>query len=417
MRTRERRAVRCVYCQSLNTVKNGSRTITAMGFGRGTTARVGRFRCLACGGYFSLRREKGQRYTVGFKLELARMHVEERMSYRVMAKRIDERFGQRMHPRVLCDMVNEVAAHAKGSLAMWQEFRPQWSGYLLLDDKYVSIRGTKVLSLVAADKTGDALHSELLERSEQGEFTNFVRFIVERLEYPLKALTTDFDERFGRALEALNLGAILHQRCIWHGLQMVQRLMNHVPLRQRYGQLKLRLKHEQEHLEGRKRYPDTSELERIAAEFAVVEHQYLRQCELLKALKDILYQPKPALSREMFAAFRRIYRRQYPRVVAWLEANLERMLVYQLDTNIPVTSNIAENLNKQMERRFKTIEAFQGLDTAWNYQTLIRNYLRFKPYTDCRDDRRIYNGKSPLEVCGVVLESRDWVKLGTSWSL
>ena len=352
---------------------------------------------------------------MGFKLELARMHVEERMSYRVMAKRIDERFGKRIHPRVLCDMVNDVAAHAKGSLAMWQEFHPQWSGYLLVDDKYVSMRGTRLMSLVAADSTGDALHSEMLARPEQGEFTNFVRFIVERLEYPLKALTTDFDERFGRALEALNLGAILHQRCIWHGLQTVQRLLNHMVLRQRYGQLRVRLAREQQRMEDRKPYPDRSELERLAAELAALEREYHRQCDLLENLREILYEPQPSVSREMFAAFRRSYRQNYPHVVAWLDEHLELMLVHQLDPNIPMTSNIAENLNKQMERRFKTIEAFQSLDTAWNYQNLIRNYLRFKPYTDCRGDRKIYNGKSPLEVCGVVLEHRDWVRQATFW--
>jgi len=415
MRPKHRRAVRCIYCGSLKTVKNGCRMITAMGFGRGTAAKVSRYRCEVCGRYFSLRREKGQRYTVGFKLELARMHVEERMSYRVMAKRIDERFGKRVSPYALCEMVNEVAAHAKGSLAMWREFRPQWSGYLLVDDKYVSMRRTKLMSLVAADSTGDALHSEMLAHPEQEAFTDFIRFIVERLEYPLKALTTDFDGRFGGALEALNLGHILHQRCIWHGLQAVQRLLNHVVLRQRYGQLKLRLAREQDHLEQGKPYLDRTDVERLAAELAVLEREYRRQCALLENLRELLYEPTPRVSREMFAAFRRRYRPTYPRVVAWLDVHLELMLVHQLDAHIPVTSNIAENLNKQMERRFKTIEAFQSLDTAWNYQNLIRNYLRFKPYTDCRGDRKIYNGKSPLEVCGVVLKHRDWVRLGTSW--
>lgn len=415
MRTRERRSVRCNHCGSLNTVKNGSRTITVMGFGRGTTARVSRFRCLTCGSYFSVRREKGQRYTVGFKLELARMHVEERLSYRVMAKRLDERFGKRVSPHALCEMVNEVAAHAKGSLAMQREFRPQWSGYLLLDDKNVSIRGTMVMSLVAVDKTGDALHSELLECAEQGRFTDFVRFIVERLEYPLKGTTTDFDDRFARALKALDLGHILHQRCIWHGLQLVQRLMKHDVLRKRYRTLKFRLARAQERLEDSERCPDTSEVDRIVAELAAVEQVYLQQCAVLKQLRDILYESDPVASRGMFAAFRRRYWRPYPQVVAWLEMNLESMLVHQLDANIPMTNNIAENLNKQLERRFKTIEAFQSLDTAWNYQTLIRNYLRFKPYTDCRGERRIYNGMAPLEVCGVLLEHRDWVRLGTFW--
>jgi len=333
----------------------------------------------------------------------------------VMAKRIDERFGKRVSPHALCDMVNEVAAHAKGSLAMQREFRPQWSGYLLLDDKNVSIRGKRVMSLVAVDKTGDALHSEMLEHPEQGGFTDFVRFVVERLEYPLKGTTTDFDERFARALKALNLGHILHQRCIWHGLQIVQQLMKHEVLRRRYHVLKSRLARAQENQEDPKRYPDTRELDQIAAELAAVEQVYLLQCELLEHLRDILYEPDPAASQEMFVAFRRRYWRPYPRVVAWLEVNLELMLVHQLDANIPTTNNIAENLNKQMERRFKLIEAFQSLDTAWNYQTLIRNYLRFKPYTDCRGERRIYNGMSPLEVCGVVLEHRDWVKLATFW--
>lgn len=415
MRPKTRRAMRCVYCESLKTVKNGSRVVTVMSFGRRTNQRVNRYRCEECGRYFSLRREKGQRYSVGFKLELARMHVEERMSYRVMAKRIGERFGKKVSPRVLCSMVNEVAAHAKGSLAMREEYHPQWSGYLLVDDKYLSMRGRKLMSLMAADSLGDPLHSEILAAPEQGEITDFFRFIVERLEYPLLGLTTDFDGRFCNALEGLNLGHILHQRCIWHGMQTVRRLMNHLVLRQKYWQLKMRLEREQRRAEDRDVYADRTLLERLTAEFAALEPEYLRQCDLLETLEEILYAPDPQESRERFVAFRRSYQRSYPYVIAWLLENVELMLVHQLDVKIPKTNNIAENLNKQLERRFKTIEAFQSVDTAWNYQNLIRNYLRFKPYTDCRGQRKIYNGKSPLEVCGVVLEHHDWIRMATSW--
>jgi transposase-like protein len=106
----------------------------------------------------------------------------------------------------------------------------------------------------------------------------------------------------------------------------------------------------------------------------------------------------------------------YPRVVRWLDNHLDQMLVHQHHRRIPKTNNIAENLNKQLQRRFKTIEAFQSRETAWNYQNLIRNYLRFKPYTDYRGERRCHNGMSPLEVCGVTLPHRDWVKLATSWN-
>jgi len=416
MRPKTRRAMRCVYCESLKTVKNGGRVITVMSFGRRTTHRVFRYRCEECGRYFSLRREKGQRYSVGFKLELARMHVEERMSYRVMAKRIGERFGKQVSPRVLCGMVNEVAAHAKGSLAMREEYHPQWSGYLLVDDKYLSVRGRRLMSLIAADSLGDPLHSEILAAPEQGQIDDFFRFIIDRLEYPLLGLTSDFDVRFGNALEALKIGHILHQRCIWHGMQTVRRLLNHLVLRQKYWQLKMRLEREQRNVQDRDPYADRTVLERLTAEFAALEPEYLRQCELLAVLNDVLYDPDPRVSRERFASFSRTYHRRYPQVVEWLVGNIELMLVYQLDVRIPKTNNIAENLNKQMERRFKTIEAFQSDETAWNYQNLIRNYLRFKPYTDCRGDRKIYNGKSPLEVCGVVLEHHDWIKLATSWT-
>lgn len=412
----KRRVRRCIYCESPRTVKNGCRVITVMSFGRRTKHRISRYRCEECGRYFSLRRDRGQRYSLGFKLEMARMHVEERMSYRVMAKRIEEKFGKHVSPRVLCDMVNEVAAHAKGSLAMREEYHPQWSGYLLVDDKYVMMRGRKLLSLIAADALGDPLHSEILDAPEQGHINDFFRFILERLEYPLLALTSDFDVRFRQALEALKIGHILHQRCIWHGMQMVRRLLNHMVLRQKYWQLKTRLDRELQRAEDRDMYADRTVLERLMVEVAALEPEYLRQCALLESLEEILYESDPRNSRERFAGFSKSYRRIYPNVIEWLGENIELMLVYQLDVRIPKTNNIAENLNKQLERRFKTIEAFQSVETAWNYQNLIRNYLRFKPYTDCRGERKVFNGKSPLEVCGVVLEHHDWVKMATSWS-
>ena len=62
-------------------------------------------------------------------------------------------------------------------------------------------------------------------------------------------------------------------------------------------------------------------------------------------------------------------------------------------------------------RRLKTIEAFQSIETAFNYLNLVRNYLRFKPYTDCRGKRRIRSRKSPMKLCQVGLSTKDWLKL------
>lgn len=88
---------------------------------------------------------------------------------------------------------------------------------------------------------------------------------------------------------------------------------------------------------------------------------------------------------------------------------------------IEKTNIMAESFNKQLQRRFKTIEAFQTFpqdpsdNTAFNYLNLIRCYLRFKPYTDCRGDRKHRNGKSPLQLCGVKLANKDWLKNSVNW--
>lgn len=344
------------------------------------------------------------------------MHVEERMSYRVMAKRLEERFGKRLSPRILCAMVNEVAAHVKGSIALSREYQPHWQGYLLVDDKFVPVRGRMLMSLVAADLSGDGVHSEILDAPTQTEFTNFLRFIVERLEYPLLGVVSDYDIRIHGALEALDLGHIPHQRCLWHGLEIVKQLMDHQAVVRRYREVKARLERRTLEAEDRKPHWDRRPLESLARELRLLEREYQRQDQFLEAVRKILYAEDPRWSREHFGGLSRSYRRVYPRVVRWLDNHLDQMLVHQHHRRIPKTNNIAENLNKQLQRRFKTIEAFQSRETAWNYQNLIRNYLRFKPYTDCRGERRCYNGMSPLEVCGVALPHRDWVKLATSWN-
>jgi hypothetical protein len=45
----------------------------------------------------------------------------------------------------------------------------------------------------------------------------------------------------------------------------------------------------------------------------------------------------------------------------------------------------AENLNRQIERRLKTIESFKYFKTAYIYLIMFSNYLRFKPYTDAKE--------------------------------
>ena len=227
------------------------------------------------------------------------MHIEERMSYRVISKSVKERWGYRVSPKSLCSMVNAVAGLSKSSVEIQQEYRPCWSGYLTVDDKWISVKGTRHLSLVAVDNSGDPLHSELHTESDQGVYDGFFLYLRDRLGYRLRALTTDFDPRLAKAARRVFGADITHQKCLWHATEIVKALI------------------------------------------------------------------------------------EYPQA--------------------------------QLERRLKTIEAFQSIKTAFQYQNLYRNYLHLKPYTDCRGERRVCNGLSPLQVCKAVLPSSDWLKLAVRY--
>jgi hypothetical protein len=83
---------------------------------------------------------------------------------------------------------------------------------------------------------------------------------------------------------------------------------------------------------------------------------------------------------------------------------------YHQVNGLPRTNNFAESVNKQLERKFKTMESFQRKETAAWYINLLVSYLRQKSYTDCRGSRRHLNGKSRLEAAGIKLGSKDWLK-------
>jgi hypothetical protein len=58
---------------------------------------------------------------MAFKLDVARSHVEQRESYRVIAKRIREESGRSISPTTLNHMVAEVAGGSKSVLEMSSE--------------------------------------------------------------------------------------------------------------------------------------------------------------------------------------------------------------------------------------------------------------------------------------------------------
>lgn len=398
MQPRKNRRMRCPNCKSLQTKRNGKRKITSVSFNRRTKREVQRYKCKSCKRTFSNRLDKRKRYTTFFKKEILRMHVEERMSYRVISKRLKEKLGIKVLAGRACCMANEIASTVKSSKQIKEEFNPHWSGYLVIDDKYINVKGKKQVSLIAVDSTGDPVHEELLPYQEQTNYDDFIRFIKIHLEYPFKAVTTDLDIMLEKSIKMVLGRDIPHQKCLRHAMENIKKIIDYPNKKRQYENLR-----EQIHNNRQLNEDEISLFNRLENELSDLE-------ELLFGVTNILHGSDRNKSTEAHKSLKFRFGNIYPRVFNMIEYHWEGLLAHQKDNLIPKTNNIAENRNRQIKRRLKTIEAFQSETYAFNYLILICNYLRFKPYTDCRNKRKHCNGKSPLELCGVVLKEKDWLK-------
>jgi transposase-like protein len=377
--------MRCPHCGSLQTVKNGVRPLIDNSLERKSKKNVQRYKCKTCSKRFVKKKNK-ERYTMKLKIELARMHVEERMSYRVMRKRIKEQYFIRISKNTICRMVNQIAKMSKGDIKIREEYRPNWEGYLTVDDKYFSVGGKKKLILTATDSSGDFIHTEIFKEVEQQGIDEFMRFIKERLRYPIKGVTTDLDEMLEKSIEKVFGKEVPHQQCLKHALDIVDRIIE--------------LKQKRRAYENALKNKTTDCLEK--------KDKYVEAEKIMGLSRRMFYSSDKKQSMKIFDELK-IYKAKYPKLIAFFYRSLEKLFTHHKHPLIKKTNNIAENINRQLMRRFKTIESFQKLIYAENYLNLYKNYLRFKPYTDCRGSHKYKNGKSPLEVCGVVLKNKDWL--------
>lgn len=381
------RRVRCPKCKSLQTVKNGNRRLLDYSLERKSSKTIQRYKCKACKKSFTTRNKARQRYSKEFKLEITRMHVEERMSYRVISKRMKEKYSIKISKNTICQMVNQIAQYSKGDIKIKQEYNPNWQGYLAVDDKYFSVCGEKKLILTATDSSGDLIHLEIFNQVEQHRVDQFFDFIDKHLKYPVRAITTDLDEMLEKSISKQYGNKVLHQKCLKHAMDAIDRI---IQLKQKRKKLQMTsVNDKEEYLKNLDEYQEAQKIYDLCKKAL-----YGRQKEVSINLLNQLFN----------------YKEKYPALSKFFNRHLDKLLAHQKDQKIKKTNNIAENINRRLMIRLKTIESFKNFYSAENYLNLYKNYLRFKPYTDCKGKNKIKNGKSPLEVCGVVLKSNDWLK-------
>lgn len=352
-----------------------------------------------------------------FEEEIVRRYIEERESYRVLAKRLYEESGKRVSTGWLNKLVLSVASRCKSALEMSRELKPEWKGFLCVDEKMFSVRGDQQWFYVAVDTSGDIVHCKAVEELSTTEATKFLREVVEEAHYNCQGVVTDLDQSLRRGVEIVFAGKP-HQFCVKHGFSSIERRIGYKPLEVHHRWNKQIMRREFEKLRDKKGLW----VERAREGFFESYDDYKKSSDRHKALMllraelhGILFsrseeEARRKLRRLVRSKRHQLFEKEKQSAIAFLRDHWDNLMEYHRVNGLPRTNNFAESVNKQLERRFKTMESFQSKETAAWYINLLVSYLRQKPYTDCRGTRKHLNGKSRLESAEVRLPSRDWIK-------
>jgi transposase-like protein len=313
-------------------------------------------------------------------------------------------------------MVKEVGTRCKTAWEMSRELKPRWNGVLLVDEKMCSIRGNRQWWYVAVDGTGDIVHCRAVEDLNVSEATAFLREVKELSPRLAKAgVVTDLDSAVTKAVETVYAGKP-HQYCLKHALSSLERQLGYKPLTRRWSSKRRMLQEQFRRLHDRKGMWRRKAYKQFVQGWETsrgLSERSRRLQDLRDACQSILFADSERKARERLVALRqaRHYdRRKQTRAIGFFLRHWNRLMTYHRIVGMPRTSNMIENVNKQLERRLKTIEAFQHPSTAVSYMNLLVAYLRQKRYTDCRGKRKHLNGKSRLQAAGADHPS-DWLRL------
>jgi len=332
----------------------------------------------------------------------------------VIAREVFAWSGRRISPTSLAHMVQEAAVRCKSAWEMSRELKPRWQGFLVVDEKMVSVRGKQQWFYGAFDTTGDVVHWRAVKELTVGEAMAFVHEVKD-LGYPCRGITTDLDTVLTRAVEE-EYPEKPHQYCLKHALAALETLLGYKGLMARQKRRQVRMRQEFDGL----RQSKGLFLRRAHGSF--LEHWQQtrgqsRNARAISSLREqcygILFAKTEAESRERLKDLRRtrsmLWTRKW-KAVDFLERHWDRLMMHHRMRGLPRTNNMAESFNKQIQRRLKTIESFQHRVTAIPYMNLLVAYLRLKPYTDCRGARRHLNGGNRLQAAGLKHLPNDWLR-------
>lgn len=298
---------------------------------------------------------------------------------------------------------------------MSRELRPRWDGVVLLDEKMCPVRRKGQWLYLAVDTTGDIMHCRPVPELSSTEASKLLKDVLV-LGVQLKGVVTDLDPALTRAVTAV-CPQIPHQYCIKHALAAIGMLIGYA---ERVDRRRRRTRSELDEDEDEHRYHDRG---KDQSGTTVYVADQMPSCPkpmergslaaMFEACRMILSAPTEHQARRAYDALKNEHSfpvKEHHKALRFLKRRWGHLMMHHRVPGLPRTTNLVENVNKQLERRYKTIEAFQYRSTAIHYTNLLVAFLRQKPYTDCRGSRKHLNGKSRLAAAKIRGLHPDWLK-------
>lgn len=307
-----------------------------------------------------------------------------------------------------------------------RELNPKLTGFLHLGGKGIKIKGKNKWSLtlfIAQDSGGLPIHQDLMGGENKLDVMNFLDSLGKGLNYHPQGIISDMRKGIIQAVKE-KMPNIPHQFCLTHILRGIDRVVKYQPYHRQANKLLRRLKA----LRAIFIYPYLNKKESLIAECRQVKQKiktlkakyklqllasrYLRVCALSKTAQKAEQRLKTIKRlKTKFKQQRKIL--NHINLLIKYKGNI----FYHLSRSyMPYANNTLENLIKQYERRLKALEAFG------NNRELIKGCLNLmaicyclKPYTDCRENNKYNNGKSPLEIAGASTKPLDWVRFSLNY--
>lgn len=313
---------------------------------------------------------------------------------RILARR----FG--MTKVTVMNVVHRVVALIADPTAIAAALGPKWSGILAVDGKYVRVYDRLAGAFVPRRfarpgdgeherpmprhravwfcgidcSTGDLPHYQMCEEETKVDLVLYFRGL-QACGYALHALVSDGNPDIVAAARKVFGDSFVHQRCTKHFADGMVRLVRQEELPEKFDET-MRL---------------------------------VRLIQSIVTASDIAV---AARRRTVFPHMPNTTVVQKKITTTYL-ANEEALVAHLLypEMGIPSTSNEIENLFRQLNLRLKSLGQFRHWRNAEKYLNAWALLRRLTKYTDCRGERKIRNGKSPLELAGVDVSAVDMFDL------